>query len=440
MARIVIVAHEQVRARMAAPAIRYVEMARGLAARGHAVTLAVHNEPEVSLGPVQQIDDESDDLRAAMERSDAVIIGGGPYPETLANGPPQHVPRVADMTFPLLLEGLAMHSVDPAGWPQARLDEFTAMMTNRLLGADVILCGSAQQRHFYLGWLAALGRLSAQLIEHDAAADRLVRVVSFGCSSTPASNSGHGPRRAIYGIGADDYLLIWSGHVTDWYDPDTVLRAVMAASRDVERVRLVFLGADVRDERLGRTPTGARLRADAKRLDPRGEHVFFWDDWVPYEQRADWLLDSDAAVIAAPRTLEADLAVRARFLDYVWCALPLITTAGGTFAEEVRNAGLGMVVEPGDVDGMTDAVTRVAEAGVRDQFRERLRSVRPEHEWDHVLRPLFEFCEAPALALDRGEWSAAAPHVALPERRTLPFRELMGRMAERLRTAARRAM
>ena len=437
MARIVIVAHEQVRERMAAPAIRYVEMARGLAARGHAVTLAVHNEPEVNLGPVQQIDDESDDLKRAMERSDAVIVGGGPYPETLANGPPQHVPRIADMTFPLLLEGLAMHSVNPAGWPQARLDEFAAMMMNRLLGADVILCGSAQQRHFYLGWLAALGRLSAQLIERDAAADQLIRVVPFGCSSTPASNSGHGPRRVIDGIGADDHLLIWSGHVTDWYDPGTVLRAVMAASRDVERVRLVFIGANARDERLGRTPTGARLRADAKRLDPRGEHVFFWDDWVPYEQRADWLLESDAAVIATPRTLEADLAVRARFLDYVWCALPLITTAGGTFADEVRHAGLGVVVEPGDVHGMTDAITRVAEAGVREQFRERLRSVRPEHQWDHALRPLFEYCAEPVPAADRRDW---VPHgnTLAPPRRTLAARELAGRVATRLRNAAGR--
>ena len=437
MGRIVIVAHEQVRVRMAAPAIRYVEMARGLAARGHAVTLAVHNDPEVNLGPVQQIDDESDDLKRAMARSDAVIVGGGPYPETLANSPPHNVPRVADMTFPLLLEGLAMHGVDPAGWPQARLDEFTAMMTNRLLGADVILCGSEQQRHFYLGWLAAIGRLSAQLIERDAAADQLVRVVPFGCSTTPATNSGHGPRRVMKGIGADDYLLIWSGHVTDWYDPGTVLRAVMAASRDVERVRLVFIGADVRDERLGRTPTGTQLRSDAMRLDPRGEHVLFWDDWVPYEQRADWLLESDAAVIAAPRTLEADLAVRARFLDYVWCALPLITTAGGTFADEVRHAGLGVVVEPGDVDGMTDAITRVAEPDVRAQIRERLRTVRPEHEWNHALRPLFEYCEQPAAAPDRADWLLHRNTVA-PPRRTLAARKLARGVATRLRNVAGR--
>lgn len=438
MARVTIVAHEQVRTRMAAPAIRYAEMARGLAARGHDVTLAVHNKPEVDLGAVQQVHDESDRTTAAMQRSDIVIVGGGPYPETGANVPPPHVPRVADMTFPLLLEGLAMHRVDPAGWPQARLDEFTAMMSNRLLAADVILCGSAQQRHFYLGWLAALGRLNAQLIDRDAAADQLVRVVPFGCPSTPPSNRGRGPRRVIKGIGADDYLLIWSGHVTDWYDPGTALRAVMSAAKFIERIRFVFIGADVRDERLGRTSTGAQLRAEAERLDPRCEHVFFWNEWVPYEHRADWLLDSDAALIASPRTLEADLAVRARFLDYVWCALPLITTAGGTFADEVRHAGLGVVVEPGDLEGMTAAITRLANSGVRRRMRERLDSLRPEHEWDHALGPLFDFCESPTLAPDRAEWQATNSTVAPPKSRTVQAQGMIGRVASRLRTAAGR--
>jgi glycosyltransferase involved in cell wall biosynthesis len=434
MGRVTIVAHEQVRARMAAPAIRYVEMARGLAARGHEVTLLVHNDPEVDLGPVRQIGDESADAAAVMRRSDVVIIGGGPYPETGVNRPPPDVPRVADMTFPLLLEGLAMRRVDPASWPQSRLDQYVAIMTNRLRGADVILCGSAQQRHFYLGWLAAVGRLSARFIERDPAADGLVRVVPFGCSSTPPMNTGHGPRRCIDGIGADDYLLIWSGHVTDWYDPGTAVRAVMAASRDIAAVRLVFIGADVRDERLGRTPTGARLRAQAEQLDPHGEHVFFWKDWVPYEQRADWLLESDAAVIASPRTLEADLAVRARFLDYVWCSLPLITTAGGTFADEVRHEGLGVVVEPGDIDAMTAAIARLADAEARQRVRARLDSIRPEHEWDRALRPLFDFCDAPALAPDRGEWRG----LTLPRRLSLAARELLGPVASRLRQAAGR--
>lgn len=436
MAHIVILAHEQVRTRMAAPAIRYAEMARVLAANGHTVTLAVHNEPEVDLGAVQQIHDESPRLAAVMETSDVVVVGGGPYPETDANRPPEHVARVVDMTFPLLLEALAMHRVDADGWPQARLDGFTATMSDRLLAADVILCASAEQRHFYLGWLAALGRLSADLIERDAAVDGLLRVVPFGCRASPPSNSGNGPRRVVDGIGDDDYVLIWSGHITDWYDPDTAVRAVAAASRRVDGLRLVFIGADMRDERLGRTPTGARVRGLAERLDPHGKHVFFWNDWVPYERRADWLLEADAAVIASPRTLEADLAVRARFLDYVWSALPLITTAGGTFADQVNRAGMGIVVEPGDVDAMTEAIVVMGDPAVRAQMRDRLRSAQPSHHWERTLRPLLDFCDSPVRAPDRGAWPAVRIPAAAPPRRGYPLRTLVGRAAARARSLA----
>ena len=402
MSRVTLIAHDQVRERMAAPSIRAVEMARELAVHGHTVTLAIPNQPELDLGPVRQIRDDVAELAGVMAGSDVVITGGGPYPQTPLNTPPAHVPHVVDMSFPLLLEALAMHRVDPGSWPQSRLDMFTSRMTKRVLDADVILCASREQRQLYLGWLAALGRLTAHLVEHDPAIDNLVRVAPFGCPAEPPVNTGSGPRHCIPGIGEGDYLLIWSGNVTDWYDPETVVRSVLRAAHRVPNVRLVFVGANTQDERLGRTPTGVRVRELAGRLDPQGKHVFFWDDWVRYEERADWLLDADAAVIATPRTLEADLAVRARFLDYVWCALPLITTAGGTFADEVARSGSGYVVEPGEVDGMADAIITMADDEVRVGMRARLQAIRPTYEWRRTLAPLIDFCARPAFAPDRG--------------------------------------
>lgn len=409
MGRITILAHDQVRSRMAAPSIRCLEMARGLAARGHAVTLAIPNQPEIDLSPVRQIRDEGPALAAAIAKSDVVITGGGPYPSTAAGVPP-HIPHVVDMSFPLLLEGLAMHGPYPDAWPETTLRGFVRRMSDRLLRADVLLCASQEQRHFYLGCLGVLGRLTGQLIESDPAADRLLRLVPFGCSSTPAVNTGGGPRRSIAGIGESDYVLIWSGNVADWYDPEMVIHAINSAAKVVTNVRLVFIGANAQGERLGRTPTGVRARLLAEELGLAGRHVFFWDEWVPYETRADWLLDSDAAVIASPRTLEAELAVRARCLDYVWCATPLITTRGGSFADAVSRSRLGLVVEPGDVAAMSDAIITMADPRLRAEMRARLEAIRPAYEWDRTLRPLLDFCASPATAPDRGSarwgWSS----------------------------------
>src|SRR4029077_20097703 len=67
MGRITIIAHDQGRERMAAPSIRCVEMARGLVARGHTVTLAVPNDPEMALHPIQQIRDDGPELTVALK-------------------------------------------------------------------------------------------------------------------------------------------------------------------------------------------------------------------------------------------------------------------------------------------------------------------------------------------------------------------------------------
>jgi glycosyltransferase involved in cell wall biosynthesis len=426
MGHITIIAHDQVRARMAAPSIRAVEMARGLAVHGHVVTLAIPNQPEIDLSPIRQIRDDGPELTAAIRTSDVVITGGGPYAESWESIP-SHIAHVADMSFPLLLEGLAMHGADPQSWPEGRLRSFAKLMSDRLLGADLLLCASQEQRHFYLGCLAALGRVTGRVIEQDPALDHLLRVVPFGCSSAVATATGGGPRSSIEGISASDYVLIWSGNVADWYDPEMVIRAVSAASKDASDVRLVFIGANAQGERLGRTPTGTRARELAERLGLVGRHVFFWDDWVPYEQRADWLLSSDAAVIASPRTLEAELAVRARCLDYVWCATPLITTRGGTYAEAVSRSGLGLVVEPGDVPAMSNAITTMADASVRDGMRAQLQAIRPAYEWSRTLAPLFDYCASPTLAPDKraGEVDRARPEPNGHRRRWL--QHLVGR-------------
>ncbi|HEX4580060.1 MAG TPA: glycosyltransferase [Candidatus Dormibacteraeota bacterium] len=434
MANVTIVVHDLVRARMAAPSIRCVEMARELAAHDHSVTLAIPNPPEIDLEPVRQVRDQGAEFDAVLRQSDVVITGGGPYPEPVDRVPPG-IPHVIDMTFPLLLEALAMHRSDPRSWPERRLLEFTQRMSQRLLAADLLLCASTEQRHFYLGWLAALGRLTGHLSDADPAVDELLRVVPFGCSSTPATSTGDGARHRIDGVADGDYVILWSGNISEWYDPETVIRAVHEASPRVPNLRLVFIGANPKDERLGRTPVGLRARSLAVELGLAGRHVFFWDEWTPYATRADWLLDADAAVIAAPCTLEAELSVRARFLDYVWCATPLLTTRGGTFADEVLRAGLGIVVAPGDVAAMAAAMVAMADADTRELMRGRLRAIRPKYEWSQTLAPLLAFCASPRRAPDRRPEVPSVVDTDDPGRAAGLLRAALGRAAAWARTS-----
>ena len=86
-------------------------------------------------------------------------------------------------------------------------------------------------------------------------------------------------------------------------------------------VRLVFLaGKHPGPVAAMRAPMQTRQRADALGL--TNQHVFFYENWVPYAQRADVLLDADLAVSLHYNHLETSYAaVRSRFLDHLWAGL-----------------------------------------------------------------------------------------------------------------------
>jgi glycosyltransferase involved in cell wall biosynthesis len=160
---------------------------------------------------------------------------------------------------------------------------------------------------------------------------------------------------------------------------------------------LLFIGARPNSGRFTETATSMRARELAGSLGVEGKHVFFHDEWVAYDERAKWLAGTTAAVVAAPRTLESELSVRARFLDYIWTSTPVISTRGGSFSEQVAQNHWGVVVEPEDVAGLATAIRCMNDAHRRATFAEALTIARPRFAWSVVLAPLLNYCEQPWL-------------------------------------------
>ena len=402
MANLLIVSRDQVRVRMAAPGIRCAEMARTLAAAGHRVTLAIPNKPEVSLEEVEQIGSWSQRFQTAVRTSDAVIIGGAGHHLRPMPDIPDSVPFVVDMSFPLVLEVLAVSQRARDVWPPAvPPEDLVQRMTTYLRDADFLMCASDQQRDFYLGCLTALGRVGEHLLREDPTLRQLLAVVPFGCPEELPMRTGPGARERIPGIAADDLLLLWSGSLGDWYDPATVVHAVARAAERLPAVRLVFIGAKSGEQHLPETATSTRTRQLASDLGLLNRHVFFEDSWVPYEERANWLCEADAAIVASLPSLESELAVRTRFLDYIWCATPVICTRGGAYANLVDSKQLGIAVNVGDADAMARAIVTMAEPARRVAMKQRIEAARPDFTWPHVMQPLLDYCARPRQASDR---------------------------------------
>ena len=139
----------------------------------------------------------------------------------------------------------------------------------------------------------------------------------------------------------------------------------------------------------------------ARDLGLTGSHVFFNEGWVPYDERADYLLDADLGVSTHFQHEETAFSFRTRILDYLWASLPIVATDGDTFGTLIRAHGLGRVVPAQDVDALAGALEEMLyDEAAAGEVRANVRAFAAGYLWSQVLRPLVEFCRLPRRAPD----------------------------------------
>jgi glycosyltransferase involved in cell wall biosynthesis len=395
VSRVLVLSSEPVGAAMAGPAIRATELARVLGDAGHEVHLATSPAGDHDIVVAQGW---------ALERHPAVTESSS------------HL--VIDLYDPFDLE--LLHLLGGRAAPERRQAQANAMraLHDQARAGDFFLSSSERQRDYWLGYLNALGRVNPATHAADPTLRGLIDVLPFGVPGEPPERSGPGMREQL-GLSPDDVVLLWGGGVYDWFDPVTVVRAV----ERVEGVHLVFMSAQHANPDL---PTAHALE-EARR--EAGERVHFNEQWVPYESRADWLLDADVGVSAHRDDVETRFAFRTRVLDYLWAGLPVLCTAGDALADEVERRDLGAALAPGDVDGWTEAIAGLA----RDPQRRAACGARAADyarslTWERVAGPLLAYCAAPRRAPD-----LAAGGPLRPTRDGILSRRRLGALARRLR-------
>ncbi len=226
-------------------------------------------------------------------------------------------------------------------------------------GASFI-CASERQRDMWLGFLAASRRLDPAMYLHDPDLRTLIDVVPFGLPRLPAERRGEGLRGSVFP--QDARIMVWNGGLWDWFDPETVIEAVVRLRLKDASWRLAFSGIG-RPSHRARMRTSQRVLSFVAELDPADQEAIHFREWTPYRDRAAPLLDADIGVSAHRASLEARFAHGTRILDLVWTHTPILCTAGDEWSEIVVAEGLGEAVPPGDPDALADAAWRIADRG-----------------------------------------------------------------------------
>jgi len=371
--------------------IRFVEMARVLAADGHEVTVLTPGGGSLTGCRCEPLSPQQ--LATVSEQSDVAVVQGHAANDLFAHARP--IPTVVDLYDPFIVENL--HYFRDRGAEVFTHDHATLVQS--LVRGDLFLCASPSQRLFFLGMLLAAGRLNPMIFESDPELLGLIRLAPFGVQ----------PARPVPARDLDRPAILFGG-IYDWYDPIVAIDAVAIARQSIPGLTLTF----TRHPNPEITPQGKS--ADAMRhVKKKGHDAFVrFEPWTAYDDRGAFFDRFTIALLTFPQSLETELAMRTRIYDYLWGALPVISSAAPGTSELLAKYGAGVTVERDSPETFAAAI--VATLRDRAKYESMVGGTRAfvrGHQWQTVLQPLLEFCRRPRFDESKEVFAAS---LQVPER------------------------
>ena len=98
----------------------------------------------------------------------------------------------------------------------------------------------------------------------------------------------------------------------------------------------------------------------ARELGLLDRNVLFLDEWIPYEDRWDYLWEANIGLTLHRFSAEAALAARSRYVDYLSAGLPCILGRGDQTASEFESAGFATLVDHPEPAELAELIAALA--------------------------------------------------------------------------------
>lgn len=408
---VLLITGNPIASKMAGPAIRVVQLGKQISTIANVIVVSTDSctieDNQIDLGFA-----DSKRLKQLSKWADVIITQGFVLAENTWLREEANL-LISDLYDPMHLEHLedAISGDFNKSVSQDVLQTIAAINLQVRL-SDFFLCASEKQRDYWLGHLGALGRINVSNYLSDSSFRDLIDVVPFGIDADFVSTNTHPIRKSIHGIEQDDFVLIWGGGIYNWFDPETLIRAIGIAVVENPKIKLFFLGVNHPSSTTDIKNASFRAREVSNQLGLTDKFVFFNETWVDYSQRGEYLADADVGVSTHMTQLETHFSFRTRILDYLWVGLPIIATEGDVFAELIESNNLGSVVKVGDVEGLAQAIKSMASDSEKlNVFSQNSKLTGKEFSWENTSRPLLEFITNGKPASDLAEGTPSVPLV-----------------------------
>ncbi len=288
---------------------------------------------------------------------------------------------VLDCYVPIYVEVSARNSKDIEGEYHAFSGD-VGRWAEVLKRGDLFLCASPAQKRYYQGVLSALGRINPVTYEQDN-----ILIVPYGIyRDKPVAKDK--PITKL--VGDKKYKkVLWFGGIYPWFDLRQLVDAVHMVNKKIP-TKLIIVGAknpyNTHPDFVSKYEELVSYINSSQEL----KDTVVIQDWINFEDRADWYLDSDCVVVINKLGQENELAWRTRLVDFMWADLPIITNGGDSLGESLLAKDAAFRFHGTDKTSIASDIEAVLASSELEQLRENLSNVRTSYYWDVVTSELVE--------------------------------------------------
>jgi GT2 family glycosyltransferase/glycosyltransferase involved in cell wall biosynthesis len=396
---LLIISNDIIAEKMAGTGSRYLEISRALAQSVH-VTLAVPVSTTLRGDGFEIISyhlEQPESLLHAAQQAD-IILASTFLLEKFPFLRQASKRLIIDLFDPTFLENLFYYASESMNTRMV-LNQRDIQVTSKLaVMGDFYLCANERQRDFWLGFLAAAGRINPVNFDQDPSFQKLIGVVGTGISTFAPQ-----PNPDLWNIfptlPRDADIVLWGGGIWNWLDPVTLIKAWPGVIRQHPNARLIFLGTRHPNASVPEQDAVNWAYAKAKESGELDRTILFLE-WIPYELRGALLLEARMGVVLHSLHIETHFSSRTRVFDCIWANLPILMSDGDELSQFVRNHQLGMVVPPGDVDAVEQAILQILCKPKLDWLN-AFQQVQNDFNWKTLIKPLEAYCIGGKPAPDR---------------------------------------
>lgn len=401
MKKVLLISPDIIAKKMTGPGIRYFNFAVELS-KVFDVTLYIPNSKTDFNFQGQKfnlIKGNKDELVVKAYNSDSIVVQGiafrlYPFLKKIKK------PLVVDIYDPITLENLELRKFislqDRLTYHETDLD----LILEQLSLGDYFICSSEKQKDYWLGMLSAINRVNPITYGDDIQMEKLIGVVPFGFDNEEPIKTKQVLKGVWPNINKDDKVIIWGGGIWNWFDPLTLIEAMNVICKSRKDIKLFFMGIGHPNMKCDTTVAEECIKK-SKEYDLYDKNIFF-NDWVEYSERQNFLLEADLGVSTYFNNLETRFSFRTRILDYLWCKLPMVLTKGDYMSELVESNKLGYCHNERNHNELASMIIEILDdKQIYKESQENINNIREQFKWQNVVEPLKRFCESPYISNDR---------------------------------------